>query len=78
MDSKQQIAEWYTGELNRIEKGVIQGQDKLKEDQVQRNLMADNLIAEMETAFKDAASNRQRKKETYAQSMAASTPSEDQ
>lgn len=76
MDSKQ-IAEWYLEELIRLEKSVIEGQDKLKEDEKQRSLLADNAIAEMETAFSDAAKNRQRKKDTFAESVAASTPSED-
>jgi hypothetical protein len=76
MDSRRQIAEWYTSEIDRIEKNIIKEQDKLKTDDTQMSLLADNAINELDSAFKAAAEKRQRKKETFTKSIAASTPSE--
>jgi hypothetical protein len=76
MESRRLIAEWYTSELDRIEKNIIQEQEKLDADSVQLFMMADNAINELDSDFKAAAANRQRKKEAFAKSIAASTPSD--
>ncbi len=76
MESRRLIAEWFTSEIDRIEKNIIKEQDKLKNDDTQMSLMSDNAINELDSAFKAAAENRQRKKEAFAKSIAASTPSE--
>ncbi len=70
------IAEWYTSELDRIEKNIIKEQDKLKDDDAQMAMMADSAIDELNSAFNAAAEKRQRRKEAFTNSIAASTPSE--
>ena len=78
METRRQIAEWYTGEINRIESKIITEQEKAKKDEESMSVMVDKTLAELDAAFKEAAQNRRRKNEAFAQSVAASTPSEDQ
>ena len=76
MESRRMMAEWYTSEFDRIEKNIIKEQEKLKANDIQMAVLADNAIKELESDFKAAAVNRQRKKEAFAKFIAASNPSE--
>ncbi len=76
MEENWETAEWYTSEFDRLEKSITTEQDKIKDDDKQMSLLADDAINELDSAFRAAAENRQRKKDAFMKSIAASTPSE--
>ena len=77
MDSKQQISEWFLGELDRIEQKIDEGQELLRKDSAEMSNMVDESVAELEATFEAAKAKSLKRKEAFSKSLAASCPEDD-
>ncbi len=77
MDSKQQISDWFLGELDRIEQKLDAGEEQIKKDNAEMSDMVDESIADLEATFVEARAKSVRRKENFAKSVAASNPDDD-